>query len=41
MKMHIDGEKHNFKNIKDKRKVVVAPKLDLTGAKEIKFAQED
>lgn len=37
MKMHIDGERHDFPQIKDKKKVIVAPKLDLTGAKEIKF----
>lgn len=32
MKMHIDGEKHDFPNIKDKKKVTVAPKVDLSGA---------
>jgi len=37
MKMHIDGKTHDFKQIKDKRKVVVAPKLVLCGAVEIKF----
>lgn len=37
MKMFIENEKHDFKNIKDNKKVKVAPKLNLDGAKEYKF----
>lgn len=37
MKIHIDGKTHNFPQIKDKRKVVVAKKLDLSKATQIKF----